>query len=589
MKPLLSHAVRRASVAAAALVAVLALSAELPAQQQSQQASGRTRVLVPPLQTADGVNDDFGNNVAERVRERLQDFDILTAVTGDEIDDALDEFDLDRDQMTPVQWRQLAGQINAGLIIFGEATPASGGGVDVQMRFVDAKTGDELRQPSFSVSGDGGDGRQAAADQIASSLDTQVTFMRSLLFCEDYFGAEQFEDALRNCNKALSINETSSRAHMIRGQIYREREQWEDARADFAAVVENNESNTDALQNLAYVNAQLGNTDRATELYREYLNFNPDDAQVRLNVAYNLASAGALDQSIGLLQDGIERDSTNANLWKYMGDVALRKGTASSGTEVQAKGGGEVQDSAAVRLAVDAYEHVLEIRGDSAQPSLIQNTIKAQMQMGNLQEALDFADDALSERPEDTTTLGLKASILARQENYEQAAAVMDSVISLDPDFNQAYLRRGNYRLQAGASVDDVMPDFEQAVENGTSGDVIANRMLAVGYNDYFQNDELQTAAQLFQTGLEFAESGSDISHQLHFFLGFGAYQQGSQIDSENSEEACEPAEQALEYFQQAQSHLKQAGDYQASSQKKLLKATGDYIYRQNQIIKKAC
>ena len=95
MKPLLSHAVRRAPVAAAALVAVLALSAELPAQQQSQQASGRTRVLVPPLQTADGVNDDFGNNVAERVRERLQNFDILTAVTGDEIDDALDEFDLD--------------------------------------------------------------------------------------------------------------------------------------------------------------------------------------------------------------------------------------------------------------------------------------------------------------------------------------------------------------------------------------------------------------------------------------------------------------------------------------------------------------
>ncbi len=590
MKPLLSHVVRRASVAAAALVAVFALSAELPAQEeQGDKPSGRTRVLVPPLQTADGVDGDFGNNVAERVRERLQNFDILTAVTGDEIDDALDEFDLDSDQMTPVQWRQLAGQIDAGLIIFGEATPASGGGVDVQMRFVDAKTGDELRQSGFSVGGDGGDGRQAAADRIASSLDTQVTYMRSLLFCEDYFGAEQYEDALRNCNKALSINEASTRAHMVRGQIHREQEQWEEARKDFAAVVETNESNTDALQNLAYVNAQLGNTDRATELYRQYLNFNPDDAQIRLNVAYNLASAGGLDEAISLLQEGIERDSTNANLWKYMGDVALRKGTASSGTEVQAKGGGEVQDSSAVRLAVDAYEHVLEIRGDSASESLVQNSVKAQMQMGNLQEALDFANQALKERPEDARTLALKAGILARQENYEQAAAVMDSVISLDAEFNQAYLRRGNYRLQAGASVDEVMPDFERAVEHGTSGNTIANRMLGVGYNDYFQNEELETAAQLFETGLEFAESGSDIANQLHFFLGFGAYQQGSQIDSNNSEEACEPARQALDYFQQAQSHLKQAGSYQASSQKKLLKATGDYIYRQNQIIKKAC
>lgn len=589
MKPLLSHAVRRASVAAAALAAVFAVSAELPAQQQGKQASGRTRVLVPPLQTANDVDDDFGRNVAERVRERLQDFDILTAVTSDEIDDALDEFDLDRDQMTPVQWRQLAGQINAGLIIFGEATPASGGGVDVQMRFVDAKTGDELRAPSFSVSGDGGDGRQAAADQIAGSLDTQVTFMRSLLFCEDYFNAEQYEDALRNCNKALSINESSTRAHMVRGQIYREQEQWEEARKDFAAVVENNESNTTALQNLAFVNAQLGNTDRATELYREYLNFNPDDAQIRLNVAYNLASAGALDQSISLLQEGIARDSTNANLWEYMGDVALRKGTASSGKEVKAQGGGEVQDTSAVRLAVTAYEHVLDIRGDSAEPSLIQNTIKAQMQMGNLEEALQFANRALNERPEDATTLGLKASVLARQENYEQAASVMDSVIDADPDFNQAYVRRGSYRLQSGAPVEEVLPDFKEAVKSGTSGNVIANRMLAVGYNDYFQNDDFETASQLFQTGLEFAEQGSDIAHQLHFFRGFTAYRQGEIVDQQNTEEACEPARQSREYFQQAQSHLKQAGQVQPANQKKLRKAAGDYIYRQNQIIKKAC
>lgn len=589
MKQLLSNAVRRAPALVVALAAVFTLSAELPAQEEEgQQPSGRTRVLVPPLQTAQGVNDDFGRNVAERVRERLQAFDILTAVTGDEIDDALDEFDLNRDEMTPVQWRQLAGQINAGLILLGEASPASGGGVDVQVRYVDAKTGDELRSPSFSVSGDGGDGRQAAADQIASSLDTQVTYMRSLLFCQDYFGAEQFEDALRNCNEALSINETSTQALMIRGQIYREQEQWEDARQDFSTVVENNESNTSALQNLAYVNAQLGNTDRATELYREYLNFNPDDSQIRLNVAYNLASAGALDEAISLLQDGVERDSTNANLWKYMGDVALRKGTSGSGTQVQGQDAG-VEDTAAVRLAVNAYEHVLDIRGDSAQPDLIQNTIKAQMQMGNLQEALDFSDRALSERPEDTTVLGLKASVLARQENYADAASVMDSLISLDSEFQQAYLRRGSYRLQAGVSADEVLPDFERAVEQGTSGNVIADRMLAVGYNDYFQNDDLQTASQLFQTGLEFAESGSEAANRLHFFLGYGAYQQGEQLDSSNTEEACEPAQQALEYFQQAQSELKQAGSYQASSQKKLIKAAGDYIYRQNQIVKKAC
>lgn len=588
MKPLSSDAVRRVPVVAVALVAMLAFTADLPAQEEGEQPSGRTRVLVPPLQTADGVNDDFGGDVAEQVRERLQNFDILTAVTQDEIDDALDEFDLDADQMSPVQWQQLAGQINAGLILFGEASTGSGGGVDVTVRFVDAQTGDELRSPNFAVDGDGDDGREAAAGQIADALDTQVTFMRSLLFCEDYFGAEQFEDALRNCNKALSINETSTRALMIRGQIHREREQWEDARADFASVVEQSESNTDALQNLAYVNAQLGNTERATELYREYLNFNPDDAQIRLNVAYNLASAGGLDEAITLLEDGIARDSTNANLWEYLGDVALRKGTSGSGTNVQGQGAG-VEDTAAMRLAVDAYDNVLEIRGDSAEPNLIRNTIAAQMQMGNLEEALDFANRALGNRPEDVELLGLKANILARQENYGEAASIMDSVISLDSEFDQAYLRRGSYRLQSGAAADEVLSDFEQAVENGTSGNTIASRMLAIGYNDYFDNDDLETASELFETGLEFAESGSDAANQLHFFLGYGFYQMGERADSENTEETCDPAQQALDYFEQATSHLKQAGDYQAGTQKKLVKAAGDYIYRQNQIIKKAC
>jgi tetratricopeptide (TPR) repeat protein len=412
--------------------------------------------------------------------------------------------------------------------------------------------------------------------------------MRSLLFCEDYFGAEQYDDALRNCNKALSINESSTRALMIRGQIYREREEWGEARADFGAVVENSESNTDALQNLAYVNAQLGNTDRATELYREYLNFNPDDTQIRLNVAYNLASAGGLDEAIELLQEGIRRDSTNANLWEYMGDVALRKGTTGSGTNVQGQSAG-VEDTAAMRLAVDAYDNVLEIRGDSASPQLIRNTIAAQMQMGNLEEGLNFANRALENRPEDVELLGLKANILARQEDYAEAASIMDSVISLDPEFDRAYVRRGSYRLQAVASADEVLSDFEQAVENGTSGNTIANRMLAIGHNDYLEDGDLATASQLFESGLEFAESGSDAADQLHFFLGYASYQMGEQVDNQNAEEACEPAQRALEYFEQAASNLKQAGDYQASSQDKLIKAAGDYTYRQNQIIKKAC
>lgn len=577
------------AVLCSALLACASAPPDPPSSQTDQgQPSGRTRVLVPPLQTSSGVDRDFGSDVAKRVRQRLGSFDVLTAVTGAEIEDATKEFDLAPSEMTPAQWRQLAGQVNAGLILFGEATPGSDGGVDVEMQFVDASTGDELRSPGFSVDRDGGNGRRAAADMIANTLDSQVAFQRSLLFCEDYVGAGQYEDALRNCNKALGINGNSTRGRMIRGRIYREQQQWEKARQDFAVVVENDESNPDALQNLAYVNAQLGNTERATALYRTYLNFNPDDAQIRLNVAYNLASAGGLDDALGLLEEGVRRDSTNANLWKYLGDVALRKGTTGSGRNVQGEGAG-VEDTASLRTAVDAYERVLELRGDSASPDLIRNTIAAQMQMGNLQEGLDLANRALESRPDDADLLDLKARILARQKEYSAAAGVMDSVIALDPEYDRAYLRRGNYRLQSGASVEEVMADFEQAVENGTDGNVVANRMLAIGHNDYFQDGDLRTAARVFEAGLQFAESGSEAANQLHFFLGYGAYRQGEQLDKQNAEEVCEPAERALARFEQATRHLRQAGGYQAGSRRKLTKAADDYAYRQSQIIKKAC
>lgn len=526
--------------------------------------------------------------MAERVRQRLTNFEVLTAVTRAQIEDAMEEFDLDREEMTPVQWRQLAGQVNAGLILFGEATSGSEGGVDVKMRFVDATTGDELRSPSFSVDSDGGNGRRAAADLIANTLDTQVAFQRSLLFCEDYVGAAQYENALRNCNEALDINGNSTRGRMLRGQIYREQERWEEARRDFAVVVDVNESNTNALQNLAYVNAQLGNTDRATELYREYLSVNPDDAQIRLNVAYNLASAGGLDDALRLLEEGVERDSTNADLWKYLGDVALRKGTTGSKRNVKGEGAG-VEDTASLRTAVEAYRRVLDLQGEDVAPDLIRNTIAAQMQLGNLQEGLEVANRVLERRPDDVDLLNLKARMLARQEQYSAAADVMDSVIALDPEYDRAYLRRGNYRLQAGVPAEEVIADFEQAVENGTAGNVVANRMLAVGYNDYFQNDDLRTAARMFETGLQFAASGSDAANQLHFFLGYGAYRQGEQLDNQNAEEVCEPAEQALAYFEQATRHLRQAGGYQSSSQTKLIKAAEDYAYRQSQIVKAAC
>lgn len=572
----------RGVLAAGLAGAILAAPGSVLAQDGAS--AQRSKVLVPPLPIAAGVDGDFGKKLSEELMKRLEDFDVLMAVDRDALKDALKKYDLKEENMTPIQWRQLASQIGAGLVFTGEASNDQGG-YALNVKFVDVESGDELRIPDISVRGNKNQAARSGADRIADALKDQVQFLRSRAFCADYIRAEQYEDALRNCNEALEINPENSRAHFLRGNIYREQEEWEKARADYQVVVEQQPSNTDALQSLAYVNAQLGNMDRATELYRDYLTFNPDDADVRLSVAYNLANSGATGEAMQIVEDGLERDSTATALWEYLGTLALKKGT--EGEQAQTGASASVTDTAAIQTAVEAFARVLEAKGDSVQPQLLTNTIAAHRLIGDLQGALEFSDRALERFPDNTQLWSLRADALADMERYEEAVASVDEVVARDEDYRNAYQKRGMYNLQAG-NQDAAVEDFRSAVERGSNPDEVANRLFSVAYNEHFQNDRISQALDLFQVALEFADDEST-ENQIRFFTSWGYFQRGMAVDGSNTEEACAPARRALDLFQQAQQHLQQAGDYQQEQQAKIRQSVDGYIYREQQIIKKAC
>ena len=260
--------------------------------------------------------------------------------------------------------------------------------------FVDPRTGDELPVDDFSVADD--KQHKRAATHITDGLESQVAYQRSIVFCKEYLGSNQLDDALRNCNSALEVNPNSARALYLIGRVHMEAEDWRSAATSLARVVELNPSNTEALQSLAYTHAQLGNAQRSFELYREYLNFNPDDADVRLNIAFKLATSGAFTEAVAILQEGVERDDANATLWEYLGDVALAKGTARvEGTGEEQAQESAVSDPEAVRLAVKAYDRVLTLRGDSINPAMVQNLIAANMELGDLAQALEYSERGL--------------------------------------------------------------------------------------------------------------------------------------------------------------------------------------------------
>jgi len=595
--------VRNVLSPAAAVGLALSLIPMLPGQARAQ--SSQITVLVAPLIVADGVDRNFGRDVARRVRDALEDFGGLTPIEEGDVEDFLDQYNLDWRNLSAIEWRQIAGQMQASMVMIGTAE-SNGQGIAIDVAFLDPRTGDELPVEPFTLDDDDD---EAAADRITADLGVGVEYQRSLVFCAEYLASEEVEDALRNCNAALEVNPNSMRALYLRGRIHMLEEAWGAAAEDLERVVEAEASNTEALQSLAYTHAQLGNKERSVELYKDYLTFNPDDVSVRLQIVFELVQAGAHAEAVQILEDGLQRAPDNVDMLEYLGNVALRAGQEN----------GEITDPEMIRRAVAAFEKVLDIRGDQIAPTTLTNVINAYMLIEEYDQALAFADRAIalinnppaatadtgaagteSEIPEDpeqpqmskdqllAQVYAARSNVYSRQDMHAEAAAELDRALELDQEIPSGYQRLGLAKLRSGDE-DGAIAAFRRSVEQGANPDDIANALFGQGYSDHFQQGRYQEAIRLFDVAAEFAQAPENV-HQIQFFIGYGHYQRGTRIDEANAQdEACQPARQALNEFQQVIPHLDRAGQYQASSQGDIREAVDVQLYRQQQIIRAAC
>lgn len=587
----------RSSRIAFSLAGAVALSGVLTistTQDAAAQASDRS-VVVAPLVLGEGVHQNFGKDVAKRVREAMEGFGAYEAVEEGDVKDFLGQYDLKAENLSRIEWIQVAGQMQAALVMVGTAEQGPGG-IDVSVSFFDPRTQDELPVAPFTVA----DRRQdrEAAGKIMDGLSEQVEYLQSILFCSEYLSSEQVEDALRNCDRALEMNPESDRALYLRGRTYMLSESWGAAAEDLSKAVDADPSNTDALQSLAYVYAQLGDRTNSLKYYQEYLNFNPNDAAVRLQIAFELASAGGYAEAMQILDDGLAIDPDNIDMLEYLGNVALSAGQS----------GGQVTDEAAIRKSVDAFEKVLAAKGDEVAPSMLTNVVNAYAMIEDYDAALAFADRAVeminnpsSSTEEDegdeptaskeemlASVHSARANVYARTEQFAEAADALQLAMDNNPGLSGGHQRLALYKLRSG-DTDGAIASFRTAVTNGANPDEIANALFGTGYNDHFEKGQYQRAIDLFQVAAEFAEA-PDTSQQIHFFIAYGYYQRGTALDQGNEDaEACGPARNALAAFQNVAGHLAQAGSYQANNQAQIREAVDVQLYRQEQIIEKSC
>ena len=562
---------------------------------EAQEASGRFRVVVPRLQPTDDSDDDFGDDVGDSLRDLLNNMATHQPVEEDEIEDALDQFDMDWEDLNCVRTVQLAGQIDSQVALCGGYEEVSDGQYQVDTRFVVVRNNESFSVDPITV---GEDDYDEAAQHIIDAFDRVVQQTRAAAFCQDYFNSQQWESALENCNRAIELNPESVSAHYTKARTLEKMDRLEDALAEFQTVLEMDPVHENALQWAGNVSARLDRNDQARDYYSQYLELNPEDASVRMRIAYDLAQAGDPVGAMQLIEEGLELTPDNADLWEQYGNFAFtgasqameEEGLAAQVREASEGQADEVpaQVQEYYRTAIDAYERVFEMKGDSTDPSQLRNVVAAHIQLGENQQAIDFAQRALDAHPESARLWSIYADALNRNDQVDQAIAALDSVQQIDPDYANVAVRQGSWLLQAGR-VEDALPKLQTAVERGEqSADVVARLVLSDAHSNGVQQENYGYAIEGIEVAKAFDVSAG-VQAQLNFWHAYSLYQQAVQ---QQEPQTVESAEATLPKFQQALELFRASEDY-ASQQssinlQKFLDAAQTYIEIQEAIIERA-
>ncbi|UCC47896.1 MAG: tetratricopeptide repeat protein [Gemmatimonadota bacterium] len=531
-----------------ALSALLALESHAAITAQ-QEPGGRFRVLVVPVESR-ALHRRFGEDVADEISERLADFATHTPIPEREFTRALRRYEVRQEDLNAIRARQLANLMGAQVVFWGSVA-ASGRAYDVEASFIDVATGEEVPVPTVTIADRSDESVQRVADAAIQAFETQVRFVRARQFCAEYVSSQQPENALRNCNEALEINPSSVNALYHKGLAFRQLFENENSGTDgwadsaivyFESVLENDPGHRDAMQNAAYIYSQIGDAENASEYYRAYLELDPGNIPVRIRVAYDMAEVGLMAGAIDIIQEGLVHAGSDTTLLQSLGDYALRHSE---------------EDSTYVDVALQAYERVLEIKGEQTDLRIIENTIAAYTRADRVAEAVTFAERALESHEDSPRLWSLYADALSRLERYSEAATAMDRVLELDASYANGYLKRGQFKLQAGDEAGG-MADFNYAIEEGLSSRADVFRVFWGQAINARNSGDYGTGIRNFERAQRFVPA--DQRQELEFWWGYTYYQLAERL-AQPEDAGLSQLQRAQANFQAAMQHFQQAGN----------------------------
>ncbi len=572
----------RLTLAIAVLAAILAPAANVAAQD-----GGRYRVLIPYFQPLEDADDDFGKDASEDLRELFENMATHVAMEKDDIEDEVDRFDMDMDELDCIRTRQLAAQISVPVAVCATYTEGADKSWNVMAAVWDIQGSESFEIDPFTVPEKG---REEAAQHIFDAFERYSTTVRSAAICNDYYASQQWENALRNCDESLALNPDAMSVRYLRGRILYEMENYPGALTELERVIEANPFHEDALQLAGYISATEGQDDQARDYYSRYLDINPGNTAIRMRIAYDLAQAGDPIGAMEFIQVGLDVDPENVDLLEQYGGFAFRAALdAQQSLPVDDQDGGGLTPEAQGYYyeAIEAYEKVYAAKGEETPLGHIQNMIRAEIQLDDLPAALDLSQRALETHAQEAELWVLYADALQRNGQLDDAITALDRVMEINPEHPNAPLRQGNWLIQA-SRLDDAVDVLSRAAESDPQRAEQAARLIfAEAYQNGQQKDDFAYAAQGMSAAKRLPNLSAEMMNQLNFWHGYSIY---SAAVAEQEPQTLQSAQATLPKFQQAVELLQQSGDYPSTvnvNLQQLLENASTYIEIQDAIIKR--
>jgi tetratricopeptide (TPR) repeat protein len=407
--------------------------------------------------------------------------------------------------------------------------------------------------------------------QIQEALDAVEVLIKdypneSLLFnisgaC--YAGLGQFDDAVKDYEKAIAIKPDYSKAHFNLGCTLQELGQLDASAKSFekALVIEPNYA--EAHNNLGITLKDLRQLDAAVKSFKKAIAIKPDYVEAHYSLGATFQELGQLDDAVKSYKEVVNIEPDFAEMHNNLGvilnklnqkDAALKSLETAVAikpdfAEAHYNLGNALNDLGQLDMATKSYERALAIKPDYAEAhNNLGNTLN---DLGQHDDAVKRFEKAIAIQPNYVQAHNNLGDTFHELGQLETATKSYEKVIAIKPDFAEAHNNLGITYQQLG-QINDSINQYEKALAiNPNYSDVYFNLSYL---NKYTFND-----SQI--TKIKSLLSDSKLSLSDRIYLCFALAKVNENLDNQD---------ELFKYLNEANSLNKQKFNYSLDRSKTL-------------------